>query len=96
MNEEETIVETHEEWSLRKRRERMHVTRYQAKAALLEAGLLDQCESIVQAANDPQLNIAWQEAGFIRLSSFVDFVGEQLSLTPEQLDDLFIAASKIK
>ena len=96
MNEEETIVETHEEWSLRKRRERMHVTRYQAKAALLEAGLLDQCESIVQAANDPQLNIAWQEAGFIRLSSFVDFVGEQLNLTPEQLDDLFIAASKIK
>lgn len=96
MNEEETIVETHEEWSLRKRRERMHVTRYQAKAALLEAGLLDQCESIVQAANDPQLNIAWQEAGFIRLSSFVDFVGEQLSLTPEQLDNLFIAASKIK
>lgn len=96
LNQEETIVETHEEWALRKRRERMHVTRYQAKAALLEAGLLDQCESIVAAANDPQLDLAWKEAGFIRLSSFVDYVGDQLNLTPEQLDDLFIAAAKIK
>jgi len=96
MLEEETVVETHEEWALRKRRERMHVTRYQAKAALLNAGLLDQCEAVVEASNDPQLKIAWQEAGFIRLSQFVDYVGEQLSLTPEQLNDLFIAAAKIK
>lgn len=96
MLEEETVVETHEEWALRKRRERMQVTRYQAKAALLEAGLLDQCEAVVEASNDPQLKIAWQEAGFIRQSQFVDYVGAQLNLTPEQLDDLFIAAAKIK
>nr|BBJ05140.1 hypothetical protein YBY_29890 [Marinobacter nauticus] len=96
MPEEETAVETHEEWSLRKRRERMQVTRYQAKAALLDAGLLDQCEAIVAGSDDPQLKIAWQEAGFIRRSAFVDYVGAQLNMTPEQLDQLFIAASKIK
>lgn len=96
MLEEETVVETHEEWSLRKRRERMQVTRYQAKAALLDAGLLDQCEAIVAASDDPHLKIAWQEAGFIRRSAFVDYVGAQLDLTPEQLDELFIAAAKIK
>ena len=93
---EETPVETHEEWALRKRREGMKVTRFQAKAALLEAGLLEQCESIVANANDPMLDIAWSEAGFVRLSSFVEYVGDQLNLTAEQLDDLFIAAAKIK
>lgn len=96
MLDDEATVETHAEWSLRKRRERMVVTRYQAKAVLLEAGLLDQCESIISASDDPQLQIAWREAGFIRRSAFVDFVGAQLSLTPQQLDDLFIAAAKIK
>ena len=96
MPEEETAVETHEEWALRKRRERMQVTRYQAKAALFDAGLLDQCEAVVAGSDDPQLKIAWQEAGFIRRSAFVDYVGAQLNMTPEQLDQLFIAASKIK
>lgn len=74
----------------------MQVTRYQAKAALLEAGLLDQAEAIVAASNDPQLTIAWQEAGFIRLSAFVDQVGAQLGLSPEQIDDLFARAAQIK
>lgn len=96
MNENETPVEAHEEWALRKRRERMQVTRYQAKAALLEAGLLEQAEAVVAASDDPQLTIAWQEAGFIRLSAFVDQVGAELGLTPEQIDDLFIRAAKIK
>ena len=41
MNEENVIVETHEEWALRKRRESMKVTRFQAKAAMMQAGLLD-------------------------------------------------------
>lgn len=96
LNEEEPTVETHEEWALRKLRERMQVTRYQAKAALLEAGLLEQAEAIVAASNDPRLQLAWQEAGFIRLSAFVDQVGAQLGLSPEQIDDLFIRAAKIK
>jgi len=74
----------------------MEVTRYQAKAALLNAGLLDQCEAVVAGSDDPQLKIAWHEAGFIRRSAFVDYVGAQLNMTPEQLDELFVAAAKIK
>ena len=44
MEHEDAVVETHEEWSLRKRRESLKVTRYQAKAALLGAGLLNDVE----------------------------------------------------
>ena len=91
--DDETTVETHEEWALRKRRERMQVTRYQAKAALLEAGLLEQAEAIVAASNDPQLTIAWQEAGFIRLSAFVDQVGAQLGKMPTRTCKARLAAA---
>lgn len=52
--------------------------------------------TIVAASNDPRLQLAWQEAGFIRLSELVDLVGAQLGLSPEQIDDLFIQAAKIK
>ena len=95
-NIEESNIETHEEWALRKRREQMQVTRYQAKMALMEADLLDQAEAIVAASEDARLKLAWQEAGFIRLSALVDQVGAELGLTPEQLDDLFIRAAQIK
>ncbi len=93
---EESVVETHEEWASRKLRERMHVTRYQAKAALYDAGLLSSAESVITASTDPLVKLAWQEAGFIRQSAFVDSVGAELGLSALQLDDLFIAAAKIK
>lgn len=92
---EETPVETHAEWALRKRREAMKVTRYQAKAALMQAGLLADAEAAVVAMDDPMIDLAWQEAGFERLSPIVERLGEEMGFTAEQLDDLFDQAAKI-
>ena len=68
---EETPVETHADWALRKRREAMKVTRYQAKAALMQVGLLATAEAAVVAVDDPIVDLAWTEAGFERLSPMV-------------------------
>ena len=92
---EETVIETHEEWALRKRREKMHVTRFQAKAALMQAGLLDQVEQEMSVATDPLEKLAWQEAGFDRLSPMVEQFGAALGMTDEQLDELFETAKHI-
>jgi len=92
---EETPVETHADWALRKRREAMKVTRYQAKAALMQAGLLADAEAAVVAMDDPMIDLAWQEAGFERLSPMVERLGEEMGFTAEQLDDLFDQAAKI-
>lgn len=95
MLEEETVVETHEEWALRKRRERMVVTSFQAKAALFEAGLLTEAEQAVEASADPVVKLAWVEAGFERLSPMVERLGDDMGLTDEQLDSLFESAKEI-
>ena len=93
--DENTVVETHEEWALRKRRESMKVTRYQAKAALLGAGLLADIESTIAASEDPLIKLAWAEASFDRLSTFAEKMLEITGLTDEQLDNLFEAAATI-
>jgi len=93
--DENTAVETHEKWALRKRRESMKVTCYQAKAALLNAGLLDSIESAIAASEDPLLKLAWAEASFDRLSPFAGKMLELTGLTDTQLDDLFDAAANI-
>ena len=93
--DENTVVETHEEWSLRKRRESMKVTRYQAKAALLGAGLLNDVEVAIAVSDDPLLIMAWAEASFDRLSPFAGQMMELTGMTGEQLDDLFEVAMSI-
>ena len=95
MNEENVIVETHEEWALRKRREKMKVTRFQAKAALLEAGLLDDIQAVIDASEDSMIALAWGEAGFERLSPFVEQIQGALGLADQQLDELFDAAGGV-
>ena len=96
MEHEDAAVETHEEWSLRKRRESMKVTRYQAKAALLGAGLLSSIESAIAASEDPLIKLAWAEASFERTSPFADQMMELTGMTGEQLDDLFDVAANIQ
>ena len=93
---EDAVVETHEEWSLRKRRESMKVTRYQAKAALLNAGLLSGIESAIAASEDPLIKLAWAEASFERTSPFAGQMMALTGLTGEQLDQLFEAAAAIR
>jgi len=96
MEHEDAVVETHEEWSLRKRRELMKVTRYQAKAALLNAGLLSGIESAIAESEDPLLKLAWAEASFERTSPFAGQMMALTGLTGEQLDDLFDVAANIQ
>jgi len=95
MEHEDAAVETHAEWSLRKRRESMKVTRYQAKAALVNAGLLSGIESAVAASDDPIIQLAWAEASFERLSPFAGKMLELTGMTGTQLDDLFDAAASV-
>lgn len=93
--DENDAVETHEEWALRKAREKMKVTRYQAKAALMHAGLLDTVEQAIASANNPLVTLAWDEANFDRMSPLIAEMKAVVGLTEEQLDDLFRAASQV-
>ena len=96
MEHEDAVVETHEEWSLRKRRESMKVTRYQAKAALVNAGLLSGIESAVAESDDPIIQLAWAEAIFERTSPFAAQMLALTGMTDTQLDDLFDVAANIR
>lgn len=72
------------------------VSRFQAKAALLQAGLLDQVEAAV-ANSDPITQLAWAEAlGFERQSPAILGIAESLGWTAEQLDELFAKAVRIR
>lgn len=93
--DEHDAVETHGEWALRKAREKMQVTRYQAKAALMQAGLLETVEQAIAATDDPLITLAWAEAGFERMSPLIAEMQSVIGLTDEQVDGLFLAASQI-
>lgn len=73
------------------------VTRFQALAALLQAGLLPDVEAyMARPETDPFVALAWKEAqDFRRDSPIVLSLGDVLGLTQSQLDDLFKFASTI-
>jgi hypothetical protein len=73
------------------------VTAFQAKAALLQAGLLDDVEALVNQDDTPRIiKLAWIEAlHFERDSSTVATIAAALQLSDAQVDDLFINASSI-
>jgi hypothetical protein len=72
------------------------VSRFQALAALSNAGLLTQAQNIVAASTDPLVPLAWDNAQtFDRNSATVAALGPALGLTDAQIDSLFIAASTI-
>lgn len=74
------------------------VSRFQARAALLQAGLLDDIEAyMADPATDPFVRIAWQDAQvFKRNSPTVLSLQPLLGLTDGQLDDLFRFAATIE
>ena len=77
-------------------REGMVVSRFQAKAALSEAGLLEAAETAVAGA-DTITKLAWAEAiEFRRNSPTIKTLADTLNLSPTQLDNLFRAASQIE
>lgn len=81
-----------------KRREKMIVSRFQARAALHLAGLLEAVETLMQSPDTPALaRLAWQDAQeFRRTSPTVQTLASALGLTDAQLDELFAVAAGIE
>ena len=70
------------------------ITMRQARLQLLEVGLLDDVEALV--ALDRKSQIEWEYANEVyRQSPLIESVKEAMSLTDKQIDDMFIAASKL-
>ncbi|MTH78756.1 hypothetical protein [Paracoccus aestuariivivens] len=76
-------------------RARMVCSRFQARASLLQAGLLQAAEVAVAEA-DALVQLAWADAGeFRRHSPTIAALGARLGLSDEQIDDLFRSAMQI-
>lgn len=73
------------------------VSNFQAKAALLQAGLLDSVESMMAAPQTPAVaRLAWSDAQeFRRTSPTVAAMASALGLSEGQIDDLFRTAAGI-
>lgn len=73
------------------------VSRFQARAALHLAGLLDQIEAtMTDPETDPLARLAWHDArDFHRDSPTVAAMAAALGLSDAQLDELFITAAGI-
>lgn len=75
------------------------VSARQARVALLEEGLLNNVDTAINLMEEPmrsRARIEWEYATEInRFSPFVVAIGEALSITPEQLDNLFVKASEV-
>ena len=81
----------------RARLDAMTATRFQAKAALDDAGLLDQVENYMAGEDVPRrVKLAWQEASFRRGSKMVNDIGSEFGLSEQDMDDLFKAAREIE
>lgn len=82
---------------LSEKRNLMVVSPFQAKAALLQAGLLTQVEAVINdPATDPLVKLAWNNATeYKRTSPMIAALAAQLNLTDAQVDDLFTAAATI-
>lgn len=72
------------------------VSRFQARAALMAAGLLAAADAAVEASDDPFLQLAWKEAvAFPRTSPSIAALAPTLGLTEADVDNLFRAAAQI-
>lgn len=84
------------EAALTAERASMVVSRFQARAALLENDLLASAESAI-ANSDAMTQLVWADAQeFRRNSPTVAAIASILSLSDEQLDDLFRQAKTIE
>lgn len=73
------------------------VSPYQAKTALMYTGLYETVETMINASNNPILKIAWNSATeFNKNSPLIQALAQQLNLSEEQVDVLFLSASYIK
>lgn len=73
----------------------LSVTRFQARAALQLAGLLDDAEAAIAEAH-PLSRIAWEHAHVYRRDSpTLISIGQQLGLSEADMDELFKTAASI-
>lgn len=80
---------------LQAERSRMVCSRFQAKAALIQAGLLPQIEGLMARA-EPLAKLAWSDATqFRRDSPTIAAMASAAGLSDTQIDDLFRAAMSI-
>jgi hypothetical protein len=71
------------------------VTMRQARLALLEVELLDDVEAVL-ATQDRAVQIEWEYATTVeRTSPLVGAIGQMVSYSDEQINELFIKASKL-
>ena len=81
----------------RARLDAITVSRFQAKAALDDAGLLDAIEDYMASDEVPRrVRLAWQEAQFKRGSRMVNDLAGEFDLSEQELDELFLAAKEIE
>ena len=72
------------------------VTMRQARLALLQAGLLSLVESAIASMESPAAQIEWDYSQEVnREQPLVKQLAEALNLTSDQLDNLFLEASKL-
>lgn len=74
------------------------VSRFQARAALLQAGVLDDVAAAMQGQDiDPLMKMAWDEAQeFRRASPTVAAMAGSLGWDEQYVDALFVAAASIE
>lgn len=93
---EEDLLASSEEVSLHISRREMVVTPRQFRLALHQTDLLDTCEQLVLAANDPIVEINWNWAVSIeRLSPFITLFAKQLNISEEKVDYVFELAASL-
>jgi len=77
--------------------DRISVSRFQAKVALYEAGLLEQVQEYMEGPEVPmKVKLAWEEASFQRGSNMANTIGSELGLSASEIDDLFKAAQEVE
>ena len=95
---EETPQESHADWAIRIKRERMRCNRAQAIIALRHAGILPAVEAYMSnTETDATVVDAWHNSPqFVRLAPLVMGMAAALELTDEQLDGLFDVAMQVE
>ncbi|WP_052417795.1 hypothetical protein [Cellvibrio mixtus] len=73
------------------------VTAFQAKAALVDAGLYELVETLINDSSTPvKVRLAWQNnLDFRRDNPLLTLIAAQAGLTEEDIDNLFVIASGI-
>lgn len=80
---------------LQAKRQAMVLPRLAFKSALMQAGLLDQIEALIDQA-DPLTRLKWREAViYPRTDPMIDQLGALAGLTAEQIDQMFGLAAEL-